>query len=379
MRRKILILTILLFAVAIVVIYKITKPAANNDKTIKLGAIFCSTGVAGDYGKKSVDGVQMAIHLINQGGGINGKKIELILEDSKSSPKDALSAFRKLIDIDQTHLILGDVYSATTKVLIQNLPNDVLLFAPGASAPDLVNINKNFIRNWTSDNFDGLAMAKIVLQSNVHEIATLTQINDYAIALNSAFKKEFILGGGRTTIEEQFEGEQNDYRQVLNKLKSEKVKYVYLTALSKEMGTILKQADEIQFKPQWFTNLSVNKEECKKIAGPVLNGVIFSQPYINFDMLDAQTKAFIGLYKKEREVNPDETVAHAFDAMNILALAIKQVGTDPNKLVSYINKIKNFPGLSGKTTFDGRGGVMKDIEVLQFTGSTTKSIKIFTF
>ncbi len=351
----------------------------SEKDAIKIGAIFSTTGVASDYGKKSVEGVDIAVEMINANGGINGKKVIIIHEDAKSLPKDALSAFRKLVDVDKTKIVVGDVYSSTTKALIENLPQDTLLFAPGASKPDLVNINKNFLRNWVSDDFDGLAMANIVIGDSINEVATLTQVSDYTVSLNEAFKKEFTNKGGKITIQESFEGERGDYRQVLNKLKSQNVKYVYLTALSKEMGTILKQSNEINFKPQWFTNLTVNTEDCKKIAGNSIDGVIFSKPYINYEKLTPEGKKFIDLYKERKGVEPDETVAHAFDTMNILSLALKNAGSNTPEIVNYINNIKDYPGLSGKTTFDGKGGVLKDIEVLQFVNGSTQSRKVFSF
>ncbi|HEX8396061.1 MAG TPA: ABC transporter substrate-binding protein [Pyrinomonadaceae bacterium] len=375
-------ITILFTVIALLVLEgcQYSKQGETTEKdAIKIGAIFSSTGVAGDYGKKSVSGVEMAVEMVNANGGINGKKVVVIYEDAKSSPKDALSAFRKLVDVDKTKIIVGDVYSSTTKVLIENLSQDTLLFAPGASKPDLVNINRNFLRNWTSDDFDGLAMANIVVGDSINEIATLTQVSDYTVSLNEAFKKEFVNKGGKISIQESFEGEKGDYRQVLNKLKSQNVKHVYLTALSKEMGTILKQSNEINFKPQWFTNLTVNTEDCKKIAGNSIEGVIFSKPFINFEKLAQDGKKFIDLYKERKGVEPDETVAHSFDAMNILFLALKNAGSNTPDLINYINNIKDYQGLSGKTTFDGKGGVLKDIEVLQMTNDKPKSIRVFTF
>jgi len=379
--KKRLPLAVLLIVILIVVGYFIWKKRSSRTDidTIRIGAIFSSTGVAGDYGKKSIEGVEMAVEILNGSGGINGKKVSVVYEDAKSSPKDALSAFRKLVDVDKVNIIVGDVYSSTTKVLIENLPSNTLLFAPGASKPDLVNLNPHFLRNWTSDNFDGLAMANVVLGDQVREIATVTQVSDYTLSLNEAFKKEFTNKGGKIVDQESFEGEKGDYRQLLYKLKAQDPKSVYLTALSKEMGTILKQAKEINFTPHWYTNLTVNTDDCKKIAGSSVDGVVFSRPYIDLAHISPDSTMFISLYKSRKGTEPDETVAHAFDAMNILFLGLTKVGTNTDALVSYINSIKDYPGLSGKTTFDGYGGVLKDIEVVQMVGNSPKSLKVFSF
>lgn len=351
----------------------------KKNESIKIGAIFSSTGVAGDYGKKSVAGIQFAVDAINASGGIDGKKIEVVYEDAKSNPKDALSSLNKLVTIDKVKIILGDVYSSTTKVLIDNLPNDILLFAPGASSPELTNTKSNFIRNWTSDDFDGSAMANVVLSNGINEISTLTQNSDYTISLNNAFVSEFLKGKGHILSQFNFDSEKNDYKPLLQKLKDEGIKTIYLTALSKEMGLILKQSKELNYSPQWFTNLTVNSDDCKKIAGSTRDGVIFSKPYINLSNTDEVSKKFISDYKKKNSSEPDETVCHAYDAMNIIADAMKHEGVKTDNLIRYINSIKNYNGLSGVTTFDGKGGVVKSIEVLKVSGDSLVSIKIFSF
>lgn len=350
----------------------------KND-SIRIGAIFSSTGVAGDYGKKSIEGIQFAVDAINLNGGIDGKKIEVIYEDAKSNPKDAISALNKLLTIDKAKIILGDVYSSTTKVLIDNLPNDILLFAPGASSPELTNAKSNFIRNWTSDDFDGSAMANVVLSNGINEISTLTQNSDYTISLNKAFVSEFQKGKGHILSQFNFDSEKNDYKPLLQKLKDKGVKIIYLTALSKEMGLILKQSKELNYSPQWFTNLTVNSDDCKKIAGSTRDGVIFSKPYINLKNTDEGSRNFISDYKKKNGTKPDETVCHAYDAMNIIVDAMKHEGVNTPNLIKYINSIKNYNGLSGVTSFDGKGGVVKSIEVLKISSDSLLTIKIFSF
>jgi branched-chain amino acid transport system substrate-binding protein len=353
----------------------------KNDDTVKLGGFFSLTGVAADYGKKTNEGFQLAIDLINQNGGIHGKKVVGIIEDTKSSPKDAIVAYRKLKDIDGLHFFIGDVYSNTTQAVIQQKDADVIIFAPGASKPDLVNLSPNFVRNWSSDDFDGLAMARIIKERNVKNIALISQVSDYTQALSNAFKNEFENLGGNIVIEQSFQETQNDFSAMLLKFKNQNIEYVYLTALSKQMGYILKQAAQINYYPQWFTNLTVNTDDCKNIAGEARNGVIFSTPYVDFENLNEQGKAFKAIYIKKYGKEPDATVAHSFDAVNILTMVLKKEEnlTDFKKIIDDINKVKDYPGVSGKTTFDGHGSVLKDVEVMQIKNDSIISLKIFKF
>lgn len=377
MNKKSIIIVLLLLLIGVVGLWFWKKNSSIDE--IKIGAIFSSTGVAGDYGKKSIEGIQFAVDDINSNGGIDGKKLIIIYEDAKSNPKDALSALNKLLTIDNVSIIVGDVYSSTTKVLINNIPDNVLLFAPGASSPELANSKPNFIRNWTSDDFDGSAMANVILSNKVNEVATLTQNSDYTISLNKAFVNDFKKGDGRILSSYNFDSDKSDYRTLIEKLKSANIKTVYLTALSKEMGYILKQSKELNYTPQWYTNLTVNSDDCKKIAGSSRDNVIFSKPYINLSNTSETNKSFVSNYKLSKGTDPDETVSHSYDAINIIVKSIQKVGLNIPLLITNINEIKNYNGLSGITTFDGKGGVVKNIEVLKVSGDSLISIKIFSF
>lgn len=352
---------------------------SGKKDVIRIGAIFSMTGVAGDYGKKSKEGFEIAIDLINKKGGIKGKQIFSIVEDAKSSPKDALSALKKITEFEKIEIVVGDVYSSTTKAMIENLKENVVLFAPGASKPDLINTNKNFIRNWTSDNFDGLAMANIVLDRGVKSIGLITEVTEYTQSLSDAFEKEYMRKNGKIVMKESFLSDKKDLRPLLLKFKNSEINNVYLTGLSKEVGLILKQAMEINYLPQWYTNLTVDTEDCRAIAGIARNGVIFSRPFVDFTDLSSDAETFLKIYKKRFDREPDATVAHAFDAVNILALAIENTDESTSQIIDYVNNLKDFPGISGKTTFNGKGGVLKDIEVLQIKQDSVLSLKVFEF
>lgn len=350
----------------------------SSDDLIVIGAIFSSTGIAGDYGKKSVQGLELAVDDINRNGGIQGKMLKVIVEDAKSSPKDALSAYRKLVDLHGVKFIIGDVYSSTTKTILDNLDSDVLLFAPGASKPDLVNLKQNFLRNWTSDDFDGLAMSNVTRDMGIEKISVLNQSSDYTISLSNAFIKDFKHYNGEITSHDEFTAEGGRYRELLIGLKNKGVENVYLAGLSSQLGQILKESSRIGYHPQWFTNLTVNTADCKNVAGESINGVIFTEPFLDKSENNTSWTEFENSYHERFGSVPDATVAHAYDAMKILELALDST-TKVNEVVSYINKLANYPGVSGNTTFDGHGGVVKDIVVKQFVDGSAIELKVFKF
>lgn len=351
----------------------------KNDE-IKIGAIFSMTGNVAEYGQRSRKGFELAVYVINKRGGIDGKKVVGIIEDAKSMPKDAIAAYQKLVNLDNVKIIVGDVLSSTTMAIVPLLDkNKTILFAPGASNPKLRGASPYFFRNWVSDDFDGFAMANYVFDSNINQIGILVQKSDYALGLANAFEKEFKKLHGSITSKEDFETGETNFRTQITRFKSKNIQSVYLVGESKENGGILKQAKELNYNPKWFSNLTVETPECAEIAGNVREGVIFSTPAFTTNSEKPLVKEFVTEFERKYSEEPEATSGHAYDAVMIIASAIEKVGTDIEKLRKEILNIKDFPGVTGVTTFDKLGDVKKDVFIKEIRNGQSTLIKDYKF
>jgi branched-chain amino acid transport system substrate-binding protein len=103
----------------------------STQQQIKIGVVFGFTGAAQVWSQYGRMGLELAQDEINSSGGINGKQIELVFEDSKSNPTQSVAAYRKLTKIDQTGIVVGDVWDFLTNPLIPLAERDkVILFSP---------------------------------------------------------------------------------------------------------------------------------------------------------------------------------------------------------------------------------------------------------
>ena len=91
---------------------------AEESKPVKVGAILGLTGSASVWSKHARQGIELAEYEINNSGGINGKPLKIILEDSGSSAKGSVSAFKKLVTVDKVEAVVGDIWSFLTIPLI---------------------------------------------------------------------------------------------------------------------------------------------------------------------------------------------------------------------------------------------------------------------
>lgn len=371
---KIWILLILLLSLLVVTNCK------KEQNVIGIGIALSLTGDGADYGKRSLNGIEWAAEKINSQGGINGTPIELIVEDTKSSPRDAVSAINKLIIVDKVQIIIGDIISGTTLAMAPIAEkNSVTLLAPGASNPKMTNAGDFIFRNWTSDDFDGKAIANYAFNNGVRSFGVIVQKTEYTFGLADAFVAELERLGGVVNIREEFDTGATNLRAQLSKIASHKVEAVYISAYSEGTGYTLKQATEIGFNPKWFSSLTVDTEVCKEIAGSLRNGVIFSTPAFDPGDTSRVIRDFVEGFKEKFNDEPETSSGHGYDALRILADVIRRVGADPLKVRDELYGISNFPGVTGITTFDNNGDVLKSIFIKSFEDNQPVVLESFNF
>jgi branched-chain amino acid transport system substrate-binding protein len=352
----------------------------KGPESIDIGIVLSLTGDGADYGKRSLNGVVWAIEKINANNGINGKPIKLHIEDTKSSPKDAVSAINKLITIDRVRIIVGDIISGTTLAMAQIAErNSVLLLAPGASNPAMTKAGDFIFRNWTSDEFDGKAMANYAYQKGISSAAMVVQNAEYPVGLADAFQKEFERLDGRIVIREEFETGQKDLRVQLSKVVRRGATVVYVAAYSEGTGYVLKQSYELGFLPVWLSSLTVDTPVCRDIAGPLRNGVVFSTPAFNPDDTSTVVAQFVRGFKERFNDVPEVSSGHGYDAIMLLSAVMQKVGVEPTAIRDELYQTKDFHGVTGLTSFDKNGDVKKNIFIKQFVKGEAVTIETLYF
>lgn len=368
MSKKRILNTLIVLTVSfpLIVFFLVNRKSSNNQqKTIKIGVILSQTGNYADYGKRALNGITWATEKINKDGGIHGEKIELVVLDTKSQTKEAPNALHRLIN-DNVKIIVGDVISGTTlKMAPIAEKNKVILFAPGASSPQMYNQGKYIFRNWTSDEFDGRAIAEFAITQNDSIFGVIAENQDYSLDIANEFKKNIVKLGGDVELFEVFETGSDLSTQVL-KLKESSVPNIYISAYSKGTGIVLKKSKEIDFSPNFYSTLTVNTPDCKKIAGNLINDVFYTTPSINLESNQPYIRGYVDGFKERFNDKPEETSAHGYDAMMILGKALSMDNVDIDSINTELVrnnllKIKKFKGVTGEMSFDKDGNVLKNI------------------
>lgn len=337
---------------------------AKSEKYINIGAILPLTGPAGKYGEDARLGIEMAIDEFNSNDNINGKKVKVIFEDDQSLPQQSVSAFKKLITFNKVSIVIGGMTSSSALAIAPLAEqNKIVLISPSASSPLLSKAGDFIFRNELSDAYGGTAQAELTKNRlKISNVAILYINNDYGIGVKDAFIEKFTELGGKTLKTEAFEPNAQDFRTQLIKIKETSPQAIFIVGY-KEIILILRQIRELGIKAKILSTPVFEDREILEKAKELAEGVIYVY-YGGFDpnVKSKEVTEFVESFKKKYNREPGYYSALAYDATKISLYAIKKAGsTDSIKIKEILYQIKDFPGVTGSTTFDSNGDVIKPV------------------
>ncbi len=329
----------------------------TEPEPIRIGFIGPLTGDAAAYGEPGQKVTALAVTEINEAGGINGRMLEVIYEDGKCNGKDAASAMQKLVNVDKVQVVLGGFCSGESLAAapIANA-NKVLLFSQGSSSPDLTDAGDYFFRDYPSDASQGKVLAEVAYNTKEwRKVAVIQEQLDYPLGVYNAFNEAFTELGGEV-VRETFAPETSDFRTVLTKLEKEDADALLVSVQTPAAAEIiLKQMGDIE----WETNLLgvdiIAGSDLPAEQPELVEGMIVAE--FGVDESNEIYQKFVAAYEAayEEEV-PFKSYAQAeYDAVNLLAKALTEVGDNGEALQKWFSEMDSFDGASGSVSFDEKG------------------------
>src|SRR4026207_1817732 len=222
------------------------EDSATPDRTtIQIGYFGDLTGPTFNFGQSAINGVLMAASELNQAGGINGRKIDVMIEDDKGSPEEAARLAAKLIDQDKVVAIIaggtsGNSRAAAPKAQASHVP----LISPSSTDPAVTQTGDYIFRACFVDTFQGEVMARFAMNTiKAQKAAILFDINSpYGRGLTEFFETSFHkLGGEIVTKQSSTQGD-SDFKGQLSSIKAAEPDVIYIPGYYLEVALIAKQA-----------------------------------------------------------------------------------------------------------------------------------------
>ena len=262
-----------------ILLYTLTACGASEDEAddapFRIGVMESVSGSGETYGNVAVRSKQMAADEINDSGGINGRMLELVVEDSKCGAQDAITAYKKLTSVDGIKIILGtSCSSAMLGVAPLAEADGVILFSGLASNPDIADAGDYIFRTQISDVEVGINTGNVLWADGIRTLATITEETDYAEGVRRTSVAQFEKNGGEIVAAERYASDITDFRSQLTKLLTAKPDALHVVPQAEfAAGTILKQVRELGYEgPIYGETITVGTTSLD-IAGDAATGM----------------------------------------------------------------------------------------------------------
>ena len=328
---------------------------AQSDETIRVGVFADMTGQTASFGVSTLSGIKMAVDEINAKGGVNGRGIEILLEDNQGLPENTKKIVEQLIKEDKVHALIGEVLS-TNSLAAAPLAQaaKVPMITPSSTNSRVTKVGDYIFRTCFIDEFQGEAMARFAFENlKMRRIAVLTDFkSDYAKGLSDTFATTFTRLGGRIVSQKTYFQGDEDYSQQLEAIKQSNPQAIYLTGYYNAVGVIAKQARQMKINVPFLGGDGWDSPNLFQLSENSLNDSYITD-HFSLQSPSEKVKKFSADYKKLYGLEADSFAALAYDAIYVLADAIQRAKTtESQKLRDAIATTKDFNGVTGKITIN---------------------------
>jgi branched-chain amino acid transport system substrate-binding protein len=336
------------------------------EKPIKLGFFAPITGPAAADGESCLQAAQLAIKLINEGGGINGVPVELVYYDDAFSPPQAVSIAQKLTTKDGVVAAVSGSYSHTTRASAETYQNaKIPMISAYGVHPDITRAGDYVFRQSFVGTVQGRAAAEVAIKLlGAKTVSVIHVDNDFGNELSKSFIEYAEKKGVKILSVDSFSIGEREFTPALTKIKQENPDILFLVAYAGEGAQIILQADAIGLECQKLGTEGVDSTmQFLKVAGEKADGLVITTN-LDRDSERAEVQNFIKAFTAEYGYAPDMVGASVFDAFTVLGYVMKNYGTSPQEIQQGIYKVKDFPAVTGIIKgYNELGEVTKTVQV----------------
>jgi len=351
--------TVFLLVSSFLVVYGAEKP-------IKLGFFSPVTGPAASDGESCLQAAQLAVKLLNEGGGINGVPVELVYYDDAFSPSQAVNIAQKLTTKDGVVAVVSGSYSHTTRASADTYQNaKITMISAYGVHPDITRAGDYVFRQSFVGTVQGRAAAEVAIKLlGAKKVSVIHVDNDFGTVLAKSFVEIAEKRDVKILSIDSFSMGEREFTPLLTKIKQENPDLLFMVAYPGEGSQIILQANAIGLNCQKLGTEGVDSTNgFLKVVGKNADGLVITTN-LNRDSERPEVQNFINAFTVEYGYAPDMTGASVFDAFTVLGYVMKNYGTSPQEIQQGLYKVKDFPAVTGIIKgYNELGEVTKTVQV----------------
>lgn len=332
--------------------------------TIKIGINAPLTGFAAADGKSALTGAELAVEEANAAGGINGKKIELVVYDDQASPKEAVPIAQKLIEKDGVPIAISGSYSGATRAAAGVYQEAGVPFISAyAVHPDITRAGNFVFRTSFVGEVQGRAGAKLVGESlGKKKVSIITLKNDFGKSLAAGFKEAAGKFGIEILNEYEYSIKDRQFGPIVSKVKADNPEAIYASGYFFTAGPLVSQLRAGGITVPVIGQEGYDSQKFIEIAGAASEGTIITTS-LDRDSKAEETKSFIAAFEKKAGFKADMVAASGHTAANVAIAALRKAGSTDKAAIRDAIAGLTITASTGVISFNALGEVKKDVQV----------------
>ena len=242
---------------------------------IVLGSIQDLSGPIAGFGKQVRLGMMLRVDEVNEQGGINGRKVKLLVEDSAYDPRRAVLAAQKLVNQDKIFAMVGHIGTAQNMAAMPvQFQKNVINFFPVTAAREMYEPFHKLKYSFAATYYDQMKIAvpKLVKEKGAKKVCTMYQDDEFGLEVKRG-AEDGLKGIGMTLAEEtSYKRGATDFASQMQKLQASGCDMVVLGTIIRETIGGIATAKRLGFNPTFIGSSAAYTDLIHKLGGPAMNG-----------------------------------------------------------------------------------------------------------
>lgn len=333
---------------------------AQPKKPVKIGAFVSVTGQGAFLGEASKKTLELFVAEMNKSGGIDGRPIELVLYDSKTSAKDAVSLARRLIDQDEVDLLIGGNTTGETMAVVPLVEESRIPFVALAGGSIVIDPVKTYV--FKTPHTDQMSVENIygrVKKEGGGKIALLSGAGGYDQSCRKNAKEMAAKHGIQLVADEQHGTGDTDVTAQLTNIRSTGADAVMYCGFGAPSSIVARNFKQLGLPNRLYMTVGVASRAYIEGAGGAAEGsrvtgsaLLAFKDLPQSDPIYPVTKRFVDAYRAAFKEDPSTFAGYAYDALLIATEAVRKAGTtEKDKVRNALEGLRKVPGLNGIYSF----------------------------
>ncbi len=322
----------LTIATALILTASLAAAQQGVSKTeILVGTIQDMSGPLASFGKQARYGMQLRIDELNEQGGVHGRKIRLLLEDSGYDPKKAVLGAQKLVNQDKIFIMAGHVGTAQNNAAMPiQFEKNVINFLPITAARDMYEPFHRLKYSFAVTYYDQIrtALPKLVKEKNAKRICTIYQDDDFGIEVQRGAETGLKTIGMELVEKTSFKRGATDFSSQVAKMKASNCELVVLGTIIRETIGTIGESRKTGFSPVFLSANAAYTDLIPKLGGRAMDGM-YSTMTVQHPYLDESSQPirfWANKYKTKFNEDPGTVSIYGYQIIDILIRAAQKVG-----------------------------------------------------